>query len=64
MEAEAGTLVVLNGLLPHWSAPNTSEKSRHAFTLHIIEGNAEYPADNWLQRGPDMPLQGFDTVNA
>jgi len=64
LEAEAGTLVVLNGLLPHWSAPNTSEKSRHAFTLHIIEGTADYPADNWLQRGPGMPLQGFDTVNA
>ena len=24
----------------------------------VIEGEAEYPADNWLQR-PDLPLRGF-----
>jgi phytanoyl-CoA hydroxylase len=59
LEAKKGTLVVLNGLLPHWSAPNTSDRSRHAYTLHVIDGAADYPADNWLQRGPDMPLRGF-----
>ncbi|MEE9416475.1 MAG: phytanoyl-CoA dioxygenase family protein [Acidimicrobiales bacterium] len=60
LEAAAGTLVVLHGLLPHWSAPNTSDCSRHAYTLHVIEGTADYPADNWLQRGPDMALRGFE----
>jgi phytanoyl-CoA hydroxylase len=59
IEAAAGTLVVLHGTLPHWSGPNTSPISRHAYTLHIIDGAAEYPADNWLQRRPEMPLQGF-----
>lgn len=59
LEAEAGTLVVLNGTLPHWSAPNKSPSSRHAYTLHAVEGTAEYPADNWLQRSPDLPLRGF-----
>ena len=59
LEADAGTLVVLNGTLPHWSAANTSERSRHAFTLHVIEGRADYATDNWLQRGPDLPLRGF-----
>ena len=59
LEAEAGTLVLLHGSLPHWSGPNTSEKSRHAYTLHVIEGDAEYLPDNWLQRGVDMPLRGF-----
>ena len=59
LEAKAGTLVLLHGSLPHWSGPNTSEKSRHAFTLHVIEGNAEYLPDNWLQRNADMPLRGF-----
>lgn len=59
LEATAGTVVVLNGLLPHWSAPNTSDSSRHAFTLHVIDGAAHYPDDNWLQRSPDMPLRGF-----
>ncbi len=59
VEAEKGTLIVLHGTLPHWSAPNTSERSRHAYTLHLIDGTADYPDDNWLQRGPDMPLRGF-----
>jgi phytanoyl-CoA hydroxylase len=59
VEAEKGTLLVLHGTLPHWSAPNTSERSRHAYTLHLIDGTADYPDDNWLQRAPDMPLRGF-----
>ncbi len=59
LEVEEGTLVVLHGLLPHWSAPNRSEKSRHAYTLHVIDATARYSADNWLQRAPEMPLRGF-----
>jgi len=58
LEAAPGTLIALHGSLPHRSAPNTSSKSRLAFTLHCIEASAEYPDDNWLQR-PDLPLQGF-----
>ena len=56
LEVPAGTLVVLNGLLPHYSAPNHSQKSRYAYTLHTISAAAQYPKDNWLQRGVDMPL--------
>ena len=59
LEAETGTLIVLHGTLPHWSAPNTSDVSRHAYTLHVIDGKADYPANNWLQRRPEMPLRGF-----
>ena len=59
LEATRGTLVVLHGLLPHWSAPNRSDRSRHAYALHVIDGSADYPDDNWLQRGPDLPLRGF-----
>jgi phytanoyl-CoA hydroxylase len=59
LEAKTGTVVVIDGLLPHWSAPNTSSRSRHAYTLHIIDGTAHYPDDNWLQRSPEMPLRGF-----
>ena len=58
LPADTGTLVVIHGRLPHWSAPNRSERSRHAFTLHVIDGTADYPDDNWLQR-PDLPLRGF-----
>ena len=60
LEAEAGTLIVLHGRLPHMSRRNLSAKSRCAVTLHVVDGEAAYPADNWLQRGPDMPLRGFD----
>ena len=59
LEAEKGTLAVLDGLLPHWSAPNTSSQPRAAYTLHVIDGVADYPADNWLQRSAEMPLRGF-----
>ena len=59
LEVEEGTLIVLHGLLPHWSAPNRSSRSRHAYTLHVIDGEARYSADNWLQRAPEMPLRGF-----
>jgi phytanoyl-CoA hydroxylase len=59
LEAPAGTLIVLHGLLPHRSGPNRSAKSRHAYTLHLIDGRARYSAENWLQRAPEMPLRGF-----
>ncbi len=49
LEVEAGTLVVLHGTLPHASEPNRSALPRHAYTLHMIERDADYPADNWLQ---------------
>jgi phytanoyl-CoA hydroxylase len=59
IEARQGTLVVLHGFLPHLSGPNRSAKSRHAYTLHVIDGACRYPPDNWLQRAPDLPLEGF-----
>jgi phytanoyl-CoA hydroxylase len=60
LEVKKGTLIVLHGLLPHMSLTNRSPRSRHAYTLHIIESDCHYPADNWLQRSKEMPLQGFD----
>ena len=50
IEVDAGTLVVFHGLLPHYSAPNRSPSSRHAYTLHIVDGRAAYAKTNWLQR--------------
>jgi phytanoyl-CoA hydroxylase len=60
LEVEKGSLIVLNGLLPHKSLANRSNKSRHAYTLHVISEDAHYAKDNWLQRSPEMPLRGFD----
>jgi phytanoyl-CoA hydroxylase len=59
-EAKAGTLVIFDGRAPHMSGPNLSDKSRHAYTLHVIDRNSHYPAENWLQRGTNLPLRGFN----
>lgn len=61
LPAPKGTIVVLHGLLPHGSAPNTSERSRMAYTLHAVDGAARWNAGNWLQRAPDVPFRGFET---
>lgn len=60
VEAKAGTLVIFDGRAPHMSAANRSPKSRHAYTLHVIDQNCRYPAKNWLQRSADLPLRGFE----
>lgn len=59
LEVEKGTLIVLHPLLPHLSRENRSPKSRHAYTLHVIDASVNYPKDNWLQRSGDMSLRGF-----
>jgi phytanoyl-CoA hydroxylase len=59
LEVSQGSLIILNGLLPHLSYVNRSAKSRHAYTLHVIDGMCDYSKDNWLRRGPDLPLRGF-----
>jgi phytanoyl-CoA hydroxylase len=58
LEATRGTLVLLDGALPHRSGPNRSDKPRHAYTIHAIDDVASYLPDNWLQR-PTLPLRGF-----
>ncbi len=59
LEVNKGTLIVLHGVLPHLSRENRSTKSRHAYTLHVIDAASDYPANNWLQRSAGMPLRGF-----
>lgn len=58
LEVKKGTCVVLDGNLPHYSLPNTSGRSRHAYTIHTIDPNAVFPVENWLRcdRGR---LRGF-----
>ena len=64
LEARAGTLVVLHGLLPHWSDVNRSDRSRHAYSVHCISESAAYPTWNWLQRTPELPLRRLDRLVA
>jgi phytanoyl-CoA hydroxylase len=58
LEVDAGTLVVFDGMLPHYSGPNRSAHSRHAYTLHAVDGTATYSQANWLQRTTLAP-RGF-----
>lgn len=59
LEAGKGDLIVLHGGLPHRSDANRSGCSRHAYTLHLIDGVCRYSADNWLQRPASNPPHGF-----
>jgi phytanoyl-CoA hydroxylase len=59
LEVKAGSLVVFHGLLPHYSAANRSDRSRHAYTLHVTDGSSQYSPRNWLQRDATLPVRGF-----
>ena len=63
LPAPAGTLILLHGRLPHLSPANLSAASRYAYALHVIDGNAHYSEENWLQRDKSMPLTGFQATS-
>jgi len=50
IEVPPGSIVLLHGLFLHFSKPNTSNKQRHAYTFHVVEGNYEYSDQNWIRR--------------
>jgi len=55
-----GTLVLINGQVDHMSKRNTSSKSRHIYTFHMIERhNTTWDPRNWLQPTEDMPFTGL-----
>lgn len=58
LEVGEGALVLLHNALIHYSAENRSDKSRHAYSVHVIEGGrgCVYPSDNWLRRPAGMPF--------
>lgn len=60
LEVKAGSLVLIHGNVLHKSEKNTSERSRYAYTFHVIEGAEgwEYDERNWLQ----PPEGGFSKL--
>lgn len=50
VEVAAGSVIVFNDHLPHYSSHNHSAQSRQALTMHISEENANWSEKNWLQR--------------
>jgi phytanoyl-CoA hydroxylase len=60
MEIKKGGLIVMHSKLPHMSHENKSSKSRHAYTLHIMDARSRYLEDNWLRRPAHLPFRDFD----
>jgi phytanoyl-CoA hydroxylase len=61
LSVKAGDLVLIHGNVLHKSEKNTSNKSRFAYTFHVIEGAEGWTYDerNWLQ----PPKEGFSRLN-
>ncbi|XP_019055409.1 PREDICTED: phytanoyl-CoA dioxygenase [Nelumbo nucifera] len=56
LEVKAGSLVVIHGDLIHQSFENKSAKSRHAYSLHVVDTDGcKWAPDNWIRRnvGPE-----------
>mmetsp|Transcript_6074 Transcript_6074/g.8576 ORF Transcript_6074/g.8576 Transcript_6074/m.8576 type:complete len:103 (+) Transcript_6074:590-898(+) len=52
-----GDLILLHGALLHRSAANRSQRTRLAYTFHIVERKAcLWSPQNWLQRSPEVPF--------
>lgn len=56
LEVPTGSLVLFSDHMPHYSAPNLSDRSRHAFTMHIRESTGLWATENWLQRRTRAPF--------
>lgn len=54
----SGTLVLIHGSVLHKSERNTSEKTRYAYTFHMIESAplTKYDEKNWLQPTQETPF--------
>lgn len=50
VEVSAGSVVIFDDHMPHFSSQNRSNHSRHAFTMHVAERESQWSARNWLQR--------------
>ncbi len=50
LEVPAGSMVLFNDHLPHYSSQNYSAESRQAFTMHVAESSSSWLPENWLQR--------------
>lgn len=55
---EPGDLVLIHGSVLHKSERNTSQRTRFAYTFHMIDSPpyATYDSKNWLQQTEAMPF--------
>lgn len=55
LEVSSGDLVVIHGTLDHVSLAGTArEGTRESFQVHIVDTDARWPSDNWLQYPPGL----------
>lgn len=59
IEISKGSLVILHGNLVHMSDENKSDKARHAYTFHVIDGNSEWSNENWCQYPQNKKFQNL-----
>ncbi|XP_019434833.1 PREDICTED: phytanoyl-CoA dioxygenase [Lupinus angustifolius] len=51
IDVKAGSLVVIHGDLIHQSFENQSPKSRHAYSLHVVDTDGcKWAPENWIRR--------------
>ncbi|KAJ7942991.1 phytanoyl-CoA dioxygenase [Quillaja saponaria] len=51
IEVKAGSLVVIHGDLIHQSFENQSSKSRHAYSVHVVDTDGcKWAKENWIRR--------------
>lgn len=60
IEMDEGDLILLHGALMHMSLDNTSENSRHAYSIHLVDGLETYSPNGWLQRPAELPFRKLD----
>jgi phytanoyl-CoA hydroxylase len=53
---QAGSPVLIHGLVYHKSGLNKSDMNRWIYTFHMIKGEYPYAKDNWLQPTESMPF--------
>jgi phytanoyl-CoA hydroxylase len=57
LEVPAGSVVLFHDHMPHYSSRNSSNASRHAFTMHCAPADADWSGLNWLQRRKLPPFR-------
>ncbi|XP_038601221.1 phytanoyl-CoA dioxygenase domain-containing protein 1-like [Tachyglossus aculeatus] len=52
-----GGLILIHGEVVHKSELNSSSRSRHAYTFHLMDSRStSWSQDNWLQPTPELPF--------
>mmetsp|Transcript_9454 Transcript_9454/g.13180 ORF Transcript_9454/g.13180 Transcript_9454/m.13180 type:complete len:337 (-) Transcript_9454:123-1133(-) len=63
LEMDPGDLVVLHPYILHSSSANRSEKSRRAYTIHLVDGSLPWSLKNWIQPKEGDELAPFPQQN-